>query len=51
MQTRTVSAILVWLAITFLIINAYLKSSWVFIACVGIVISAVVIYFLPRRVK
>lgn len=45
---RTVSAILVWVAIALLILNGYLKSSWVFLIGVAMVIIAVVVYFIPR---
>lgn len=45
---RTVSAILVWVAIALLILNGYLKSSWVFLMCIAMVIIAVVVYFIPR---
>jgi len=51
LQTRTVSAILVWVAIALLILNGYLRSLGVFLVCIAMVISAVVIYFIPRTRK
>jgi len=51
LQNRTISAILVWVAIALLILNGYLKSSWVFLACIVMVMIAVLIYFVPRLKK
>jgi len=50
-QKRTVSAILVWMAIALLLLNGYLKSPWIIVVCIGVVISAVMVYFIPRPKK
>jgi len=48
LQKRTVSAILVWVAIALLILNGYLRSLGIFLICIAMVITAVVVYFMPR---
>ncbi len=48
MQTRTVSAILVWLAIALLILNGYFKSQWIVLVGIALVVIAVITYFIPR---
>jgi len=48
MQTRTVSAILVWIAIALLILNGYFKSQWIVLIGIALVIIAVITYFIPR---
>lgn len=49
LRKRSVSAILVWVAIVLLLLNNYLESSWVFLTCIALVIIAVAVYFLPRQ--
>jgi len=51
LQNRTVSAVLVWVAIALLILNVYLESMWIFLACIALVIIAVTVYFVPRLRK
>lgn len=48
LQTRTVSAILVWLAIALLILNGYFKSQWIVLVGIALVVIAVITYFIPR---
>jgi len=51
LQKRTVSAILVWVAIALLILNGYVRSLLIFLVCIAMVISAVAVYFIPRMRK
>ena len=51
MQTRTVSAILMWTAIALLILNGYFKSQWIVLIGIALVIIAVITYFIPRFKK
>ena len=51
MQSRTVSAILVWVAIALLILNGYLRSQWIILIGIVMVVIAVIVYFMPRLRK
>ena len=51
MQIRTVSAILIWIAIALLILNGYFKSQWIVLIGIALVIIAVITYFAPRLRK
>ena len=45
MQIRTVSAILVWVTIALLLLNAYFRSAWIIYLAVGLIVVAVLAYF------
>lgn len=44
-QTRTISAILVWITIALLLLNAYFQSVWVIVLAVALIVIAVLTYF------
>ena len=47
MHVRTVLPILVWVAVALLILNIYLRSEWIFLMSIALIVAAVVIYFIP----
>jgi len=51
LQNRTVSAILVWVTIVLLMLNGYLRSPWIVLIGIAIVIVALIVYFNPRLRK
>lgn len=51
MQNKTVSAILVWVAIGMLLLNGYFKSQWIFLMGIALVVIAVTVYFFHRLIK
>ncbi len=51
MQNKTISAILVWIAIAVLLLNGYFKSQWVFLIGIAIIVIAVTVYFFHRLAK
>jgi hypothetical protein len=51
LHIRTVSAILVWVAIALLFLNVYLNSEGLFLLSIAIVIIAVLTYFIPLLKK
>lgn len=51
LQTKTISAILVWVAIATLLLNGYFKSQWIFLIGVALVGIAITVYFFNRLVK
>ena len=51
MQNKTVSAILVWIAIAILLLNGYFKSQWIFLMGIALVVIAVTVYFFHRLTK
>jgi hypothetical protein len=51
MQTKTISAILVWTAIAVLLLNGYFKSQWVWLIGVALVVIAITVYFFHRLTK
>ena len=49
MHVRTVAAIMMWFALTLLILNRFLlKLGWIWLISVALMIMAVVVYFIPR---
>ena len=48
LRLRTVSTILVWVAIALLLFNVYFGSTLIFLACIALVVVAVAVYFVPR---
>lgn len=44
-QTRTISAILVWITIALLLLNGYFQSVWVIVLAVALIVIAVLMYF------
>lgn len=51
MHIRTVAAILAWFVVALLILNKFLKSEWIWLISIAIVILAVLVYFIPRLKK
>ena len=51
LHVRTVAAILIWFVAALLILNMMLKSGWVLLISIAMMIIAVVIYFIPRLRK
>jgi len=51
LRNRTISAILVWVAIALLLLNGYLRSPWIVLIGIAIVIIALIVYFIPRLRK
>lgn len=51
MHIRTVAAILIWLVAALLILNMMFKSGWILLISIAMMITAVVIYFIPRLRK
>ncbi len=48
LHIRTVAAILIWLVAALLILNMMFKSGWILLISIAMMITAVVIYFIPR---
>ncbi|MDH5266715.1 MAG: hypothetical protein OEW62_03445 [Candidatus Bathyarchaeota archaeon] len=48
---RTVAAILMLFVVALLILNKFLRSEWIWLISIAIMIMAVVIYFIPRLRK
>jgi len=51
LHARTVAAILIWFVAALLILNMMLKSGWILLISIAMMIIAVVIYFIPRLRK
>ena len=51
LQIRTVSAILIWIVAALLILNMTLKSGWILLISIAMMVIAVVVYFIPRLRK
>lgn len=48
LQIRTVAAILAWIVVALLIINTSLKSEWIWLTSIALVVVALIAYFFPR---
>ncbi|MCK5592835.1 hypothetical protein KAI31_01930 [Candidatus Bathyarchaeota archaeon] len=48
---RTVAAILMVFVVALLILNKFLRSEWIWLISITIMIMAVLIYFIPRLRK
>jgi hypothetical protein len=48
---RTVAAILMLFVVALLILNKFLRSEWIWLISIAIMIMAVVIYLIPRLRK
>ena len=48
---RTVAAILMLFVVALLILNKFLRSEWIWLISITMMIMAVVIYFIPRLRK
>jgi len=48
---RTVAAILMLFVVALLILNKFLRSEWIWLISIAIMVMAVVIYFIPRLRK
>ncbi len=51
LQIRTVAAILIWFVAALLILNMRLRSVWMLLISIVMMIIAVVVYFIPRLRK
>jgi heme/copper-type cytochrome/quinol oxidase subunit 2 len=51
LQIRTVAAILVWITVALLIINAFLKSEGIWLISIALLVIALIVYFLPQSRK
>jgi general stress protein CsbA len=51
LQNKTISAILVWIAIAMLLLNGYFKSQWIFLIGIAIVVIAITVYFFHRLTR
>jgi hypothetical protein len=51
MQNKTISAILVWIAIAVLLLNGYFKSQWILLTGIAIVVIAITVYFFHRLTR
>ena len=51
MNNKTISAILVWIAIAILLLNGYFRSQLIFIMGIVIVVIAITVYFFHRLAK
>jgi hypothetical protein len=51
LHNKTISAILVWIAIAMLLLNGYFKSQLVFLMGIVIVVIAIAVYFFQRLAK
>jgi len=51
LQIRTVAAILAWIVVALLVINMSLRSEWIWLISIALLIIAVIIYFFPRLRK
>ncbi|KPV62234.1 MAG: hypothetical protein AOA66_1396 [Candidatus Bathyarchaeota archaeon BA2] len=48
MHIRTVAAIIMWFVVALLILNKFVRSGWVWLISIAMLILAVVVYFIPR---
>ncbi|UCE16096.1 MAG: hypothetical protein JSV12_00285 [Candidatus Bathyarchaeota archaeon] len=48
MHIRTVAAIIIWFAVALLILNKSLRSGWIWLISIAMMIMAVIVYFIPR---
>jgi hypothetical protein len=51
LQIRTVAAILMWFVVALLLLNIYLRSGWMWLMSIAMVIVAVIVYFIPTLRK
>ena len=51
MHIRTVAAILMLFAVALLILNKFLRSEWIWLISIAIMLMAVLIYFIPQLRK
>ncbi|MDH5389904.1 MAG: hypothetical protein OEX10_01965 [Candidatus Bathyarchaeota archaeon] len=51
MHIRTVAAILIWFVVALLILNKFLRSGWIWLISIAVMILAVIVYFIPRLRK
>jgi hypothetical protein len=51
LQNKTISAILIWIAIAVLLLNGYFKSQLILLMGIAIVMIAVTVYFFHRLTK
>jgi hypothetical protein len=51
LHIRTVATILMLFVLALLILNRFLRSGWLWLASIAILIVAVIVYFIPRLRK
>lgn len=51
LQHKTISAILIWIAIAVLLLNGYFKSQLILLMGIAMVVIAVTVYFFHRLTK
>jgi hypothetical protein len=52
LHVRTVAAIMMWSVVALLILNKFLlKSGWIWLISIALIIMAVIAYFIPRLRK
>jgi len=48
LHIRTVAAILIWFVVALFILNKFLRSEWIWLISIAMMIVAVIVYFIPR---
>ena len=51
MHIRTVATILMLFVLALLILNKFLRSGWIWLVSIAMLITAVIVYFIPRLRK
>jgi len=51
LQIRTVAAILAWIVVALLIVNTSLRSEWIWLTSIALLVMAFIVYFFPRLRK
>jgi len=51
LQIRTIAAILMWFVVALLFLNIYLRSGWMWLISIAMMIVAVIVYFIPTLRK
>jgi len=51
LQIRTVAAIMMWVVVALLLLNKFLRSGWIWLISIAMLVTAVIIYFIPRLRK
>ncbi|MFQ6064634.1 MAG: hypothetical protein ACE5L6_04080 [Candidatus Bathyarchaeia archaeon] len=51
MQIRTVAVILMFFVVALLFLNNFLRSGWIFLVSIAMMIIAVLVYFIPHLKK
>jgi len=51
LQIRTVAAILAWIVVALLVINMSLRSEWIWLTSIALLVMAFIVYFFPQLRK